>query len=37
MGTSFLLEESGFDEVMDLIRTVVMVRAIARVFQIPRL
>ncbi|WWD11277.1 hypothetical protein CPL00136_CDS0199 [Salmonella phage vB_SenS-3] len=28
MGTSFLLEESGFDEVMDLIGTVIMVRAI---------
>lgn len=37
MGTSFLLEESGFDEVMDLIGTVVMVRAIARIFQIPGL
>lgn len=34
MGTSFLLKESGFDEVMDLIRTVVMVCAIARIFQI---
>lgn len=32
MGTSFLLEESDFDEVMDLIGTVVMVRAIARIF-----
>ena len=32
MGTSFLLEESGFDEVMDLIGTVIMVRAIARIF-----
>ncbi|EJO9850402.1 hypothetical protein NVD72_004409 [Salmonella enterica] len=37
MGTSFLLEESGFDEVMDLIGTVIMVRAIARIFQIPGL
>lgn len=37
MGTSFLLEESGFDEVMDLIGTVLMVRAIARIFQIPGL
>ncbi|EJT0117360.1 hypothetical protein NVX19_003636 [Salmonella enterica] len=37
MGTSFILEESGFDEVMDLIGTVVMVRAIARIFQIPQL
>lgn len=34
MGTSFLLEESGFDEMMDLIGTVIMVRAIARIFQI---
>ena len=37
MGTSFILEESGFDEMMDLIGTVVMVRAIARIFQIPHL
>ncbi|HCH9411547.1 TPA: hypothetical protein NNV62_003798 [Salmonella enterica] len=37
MGTSFLIEESGFDEVMDLIGTVIMVRAIARIFQIPGL
>ncbi|AXC40348.1 hypothetical protein HOT65_gp077 [Salmonella phage S133] len=37
MGTSFLIEESGFDEVMDLIGTVIMVRAIAMVFQISRL
>lgn len=37
IGTSFLLEESGFDEVMDLIGTVIMVRAIARIFQIPGL
>ncbi|ECT4067552.1 hypothetical protein EVA08_13885 [Salmonella enterica subsp. enterica serovar Derby] len=37
MGTSFLLEESGFDEIMDLIGTVIMVRAIARIFQIPGL
>ncbi|AYN56122.1 hypothetical protein STG2_158 [Salmonella phage STG2] len=37
MGTSFILEESGFDEVMDLIGTVVMVRAIARIYQIPHL
>ena len=35
--TSFLLEESGFDEVMDLIGTVIRVRAIARIFQIPHL
>ena len=37
MGTSFLLEESGMDEVMDLIGTVVMVRAISRIYQIPGL
>ncbi|YP_009966104.1 receptor blocking protein [Escherichia phage H8] len=37
MGTSFILEESGFDEVMDIIGTVVMVRAICRIFQIPGL
>lgn len=37
MGTSFLLEESGFDEMMDLVGTVIMVRAIARIFQIPHL
>lgn len=37
MGTSFILEESGFDEVMDLVGTVVMVRAISRIFQIPGL
>ena len=37
MGTSFILEESGFDEVMDLIGTVIMVRAISRIFQIPGL
>lgn len=37
MGTSFLLEESGFDEMMDLIGTVIMVRAISRIFQIPHL
>lgn len=37
MGTSFILEESGFDEMMDLVGTVIMVRAIARIFQIPHL
>lgn len=37
MGTSFILEESGFDEMMDLIGTVIMVRTIARIFQIPHL
>ncbi|EDV1300516.1 hypothetical protein AAC69_002602 [Salmonella enterica subsp. enterica serovar Hadar] len=37
MGTSFLLEESGFDEVMGLIGTVIRVRAISRIFQIPGL
>lgn len=37
MGTEFLLEESNMDEVMDLFGTVVMIRAIARLCNIPHL
>lgn len=37
MGTSLAMEESNFDEMMDLFGTVVMIRAIARLCNVPYL